>query len=147
MKDYTKGKSPEMLEPFFPNELFRHIIVSCFLVIIELVAVVFFPLPKLIDKPDHVPWLLLPVYNFKQLIHNETLFISILILCALLFVSWPFLISERKYDVSSFNSMKGINGSYARHVKRRRNLWQRPIPFTIVVITIVFVILLCFISP
>ncbi|RIJ89630.1 MAG: hypothetical protein DB853_14220 [Candidatus Brocadia sp.] len=74
MKDYTKGKSPEMLEPFFPNELFRHIIVLCFLVIIELVAVIFFPLPKLVKKPDHIPWPLLPVYNLKQLIQNETLF-------------------------------------------------------------------------
>ncbi len=33
MKDYTKGRSPEMLEPFFPNEIFRKIIVCSFLLI------------------------------------------------------------------------------------------------------------------
>lgn len=147
MKDYTKGKSPEMLEPFFPNELFRHIIVLCFLVIIELVAVIFFPLPKLVKKPDHIPWPLLPVYNLKQLIQNETPFISILVLCALLFVFWPFLIRERRYTVSSFNNTEGTNSGYARYVKERCNLWQRPIPFMIVITAIIFVVTLCFINP
>ncbi|MFN3532224.1 MAG: hypothetical protein ACK41Q_06865 [Candidatus Brocadia sp.] len=143
MKDYTKGKSPEMLEPFFPNELFRHVIVSCFLVIIELVAVVLFPLPlKVIEKPDYIPWFFLPIYKLNKLIQNEVMFISILVLCVLMFITWPFLVSGRKYS-----NTEGKNASYDRYVKGRRYLWQRPIPFTIVIITIVFVILLCFISP
>lgn len=148
MKDYTKGKSPEMLEPFFPNELFRHIIVSCFLIIVELVAIILFPLScKVINKPDHIPWFLLPIYNLDKLIQNKVVFVSILVLCALLFILWPFLVGDRKYDVSSFQKGEGTNSSYARYAKERRNLWQRPIPFMIVIITIVFVITLCFINP
>lgn len=134
MKDYTKGKTPEMLEPFFPNEIFRHIIVSCFLIIVELIAVILIPLPvKLINKPDHIPWFLLPIYNLDKLIQNKTLFISLLVLCALLFISWPFLVSGKKYNLLSPN-------------KERPNLWQRPIPFMIVIIVIISVITLCFIN-
>lgn len=134
MKDYTKGKTPEMLEPFFPNEVFRHIIVSCFLIIVELIAVILIPLPvKLINKPDHIPWFLLPIYNLDKLIQNKTLFISLLVLCALLFISWPFLVSGKKYNLLSPN-------------KERPNLWQRPIPFMIVIIVIISVITLCFIN-
>lgn len=148
MKDYTKGKSPEMLEPFFPNELFRHVIVSCFLVIIELIAVILFPLPfKVVNKPGHIPWVLLPVYKLDKLIKNEVMFISILVLCALLFISWPFLTGDRKYNLTSLNNAEGANGRCARYIRERRNLWQRPVPFTIVIITIVSIILLCFISP
>ncbi len=148
MKDYTKGKRPEMLEPFFPNELFRHIIVSCFLVIIELAAVGLFPLPfKVINKPDYIPWFLLPIYKLDKLIQNEVVFIPILVLCALLFISWPFLICGRKYNVSSFSSGECANRRCAGYTKDRRNLWQRPIPFMIVIITIVSVIALCLISP
>lgn len=96
MKDYTKGKKPEMLEPLFPNEIFRHIIVSCFLVIIEFIAVIVFPLPvKWVNKPDYVPWFLFPIYKIYNLIHNKTLFVILLILCAVLFVSWPFLVSRK----------------------------------------------------
>ena len=102
MKDYTKGKSPEMLEPFFPNEMFRHIIVSCFLVVLEFVGVVFFPVPKLVNKPDHIPWFLVPISKVDKFIQNEVLFISILVLCALLFVSWPFLVGDKKL-ISSRN--------------------------------------------
>lgn len=148
MKDYTKGKSPEMLEPFFPNELFRHIIVSCFLVIIELAAVVLFPLPfKVINKPDHILWFLLPIYKLDKLIQNEAVFISILVLCALLFISWPFLVSDRKYNISAFNNTDGMSNCCSRYSKERRTLWQMPILFMIVIITIVSVIALCLISP
>ncbi|MEP9410792.1 MAG: hypothetical protein HRF42_05205 [Candidatus Brocadia sp.] len=148
MKDYTKGKSPEMLEPFFPNELYRHIVVSCFLVIIELVAVILFPLPfKVVNKPDHIPWFLLPVYKLDKLIKNEVMFISILVLCALLFISWPFLVSNRKYNLTPLNNAEGANGRCARHIKECPNLWQRPVPFMIVIITIISVITLCFINP
>ncbi len=125
MKDYTKDKSPEMLEPFFPNELFRHIIVSCFLVVVELIAIIVFPLPKLISKPDYIPWFLLPLYKLNKLIRSEFVFISVVAVCALLFVSWPYLIP---------------------HGKKYHHLWQRPIPFTIVIITIISVITLCFVN-
>lgn len=147
MKDYTKGKSPEMLEPFFPNEIFRHITVGCFLVVVELISVMLFPLPcKLLNKPDHIPWFLLPVYKLNKLIHNEALFISISVLCALLFVSWPFLVSSRKHNLLSSDRTQDTNGNHACNSKERRYLWQRPIPFIVVIITILFVITLCFIN-
>ncbi|TVL98600.1 MAG: hypothetical protein CV087_21130 [Candidatus Brocadia sp. WS118] len=147
MKDYTKGKSPEMLEPFFPNELSRHIIVSCFLVILEMGAVIFFPLSwKAIDRPDHIPWFLLPVYKLHKLVHNEVLFIFVLVLSALLFVSWPFLVRDKKWNVSSFHNAEGKNGSYAKHSKERCNLWHRPVLFAIVISTIISLITLCFIK-
>ena len=127
MKDYTKDKSLEMLEPFFPNELFRHVIVSCFLVIVEFIAIIIFPLPfKLINKPDYIPWFLLPLYKLSKLIHGEVVFISLVVVCALLFISWPFHAS--KYDT------------------KHRKLWQRPIPFAIVIITLISLITLCFLN-
>ena len=147
MKDYTKGKTPEMLEPFFPNEIFRHIIVSCFIIIVELITVILIPLPvKLINKPDHIPWFLLPIYNLDKLIQNKTLFISLLVLCALLFISWPFLVSGKKYNLSSPNKEQVSNNIHVGYTKERNNLWQRPIPFMIVIIVIISVITLCFIN-
>src|SRR3990167_6058063 len=147
MKDYTKGKTPEMLEPFFRNEIFRHIIVSCFLIIVELIAVILFPLPvKLINKPDHVPWFLLPIYNLDKLIQNKALFIFLSVLCALLFISWPFLVSGKKYNLLSPDKEQGSNHSRVMYIKERPNLWQMPIPFTIVIFVIISVITLCLIS-
>lgn len=147
MKDYTKGKSPEMLEPFFPNELLRHIIVSCFLVILEMGAVILFPLPwKAINKPDHIPWFLLPVYKLHKLMHNEVLFISALVLSTLIFVSWPFLVRDTKGNASSLHNAGGQNGSFARQGKERCNLWHRPVLFAIVISTIILLITLCFIK-
>jgi hypothetical protein len=100
MKDYTKNRKPGMLEPFFPNEILRHIIVSCFLVVIELVAIIVFPLPKLINKPEHITWFLLPVYYLKELMKNECLFIITLSVCALLFVLWPFATNFKSWNRS-----------------------------------------------
>jgi len=147
VKDYTKGKTPEMLEPFFPNEIFRHIIVSCFLIIVELIAVILIPLPvKLINNPDHVPWFLLPIYNLDKLIQNKTLFVSLLVLCALLFISWPFLVSGKKYNLLSPSKEQVSNNIHVGYNKERPNLWQMPIAFVIVIIVIISVITLCFIN-
>src|SRR3989338_7596751 len=123
-----------MLEPFFPNEIFRHIIVSCFLIIVELIAVILFPLPvKLINKPDHIPWFLLPIYNLDKLIQNKTLFIS-----------WPLLVNGKKYYLLSPNKEQVSNHNRVMYIKERPNLWQRPIPFMIVIVVIISVITLCF---
>jgi hypothetical protein len=146
MKDYTKGRSPEMLEPFFPNEIFRHIIVSCFLLVIECIAVNFFPLPfKLIEKPDRISWFLLPVYKLSRLVHNEILLILILVAGALVFISWPFLSSGKIHNLLVLKKVKGFNRYHDGHIPERFNLWQSPIQFTIVVITLISLILLCFI--
>jgi hypothetical protein len=138
MKDYTKDKNPEKLEPFFPNEMFRHIIVACFLVIVELAAVIVLPLPwKFIDKPDHIPWFLLPVYRIRNLIQHDALFIALFISSVLLFILWPFITDRKRRNISSFNDSH----------KRNNNLWQRPILFSIVITAIIFVITVCFINP
>ena len=148
MKDYTKDRSPEMLEPFFPNEMFRHTIVSCFLVVLELIAVTLFPLPfKLVNKPDHISWFLLPIYNLSKLVKNEIFFIVILAFGALLFISWPFLVSDKGRKIVSFKTAKNIASHHVLQISERRNLWQRPISFTVVVIAIIFLIQLCFINP
>ncbi len=136
-----------MLEPFFPNELLRHIIVSCFLVILEIGAVILFPLPwKVVNKPDHIPWFLLPGYKLHKLMHHDVLFISVLVLSALIFVSWPFLVRDTKGNVSSFQNAEGQNYSHARHGEERCNLWHRPVLFAIVISTIISLITLCFIK-
>lgn len=97
VKDYTEGKKPDMLEPFFPNEILRHIIVFCFLVVIELIAVILFPLPvKLFDKPEHIPWFLLPIYLLDKTVQNTYAFISILIVFTLIFVFFPFIACRRR---------------------------------------------------
>ncbi|MDR4507860.1 MAG: hypothetical protein MRJ65_06430 [Candidatus Brocadiaceae bacterium] len=101
MKDYTKNRSPEMLEPFFPNELFRHLIVSCFLVVVELIAVMFFPAPVVFAaKPDHIPWFLYPIYLVKTHIHNEIFFIILLVTSAFVFIFLPFIIGGISRSVS-----------------------------------------------
>lgn len=146
MKDYTKGRSPDMLEPFFPNEVFRYIIVSCFLLVIECVAVNFFPLPfKLVEKPDRISWFLLPVYKLSRLVHNEKFFILILVAGAFAFISWPFLSSDKIYNLVFLKKVKNYNKYHTENTAERLNLWQMPIQFTVVVITLIAVILLCFI--
>ena len=68
------------------------------------------------------------------------------LLCALLFISWPFLVSGKKYNLLSPNKEQGSNNSHVGYSKERNNLWQRPIPFMIVIIVIISVITLCFIN-
>lgn len=145
MKDYTKGRSPEMLEPFFPNEIFKKIIVCSFLLVVEFAAVMYFPLPwKLIDKPDHISWFLLPVYKLQKLVHNDLFFTLILAFCALIFISWPFLTNGRILDFLALKKAKDSTRCHAAHISERYNLWQRPVSFTVVIITFIFIIQLCF---
>jgi quinol-cytochrome oxidoreductase complex cytochrome b subunit len=145
MKDYTKDRGPEMLEPFFPNEMFRHTIVSCFLIVLDLIAVILFPLPcKLVNKPDTISWFLLPFYKLSKLVQNENMFILILAFCALLFISWPFLARVKKHKPVSVKKEKDIDSCRVLQIPEHRNLWQRPIPFTVVIITIISLIQLCF---
>lgn len=137
MKDYTKDKDPEELEPFFPNEMFRHIIVACFLITVELAAVIVLPLPwKPISKPEHIPWFLLPAYRLRSLIQSDTLFTTLSVFSALLFILWPFITERKKRNIPSRNEGR----------KRNDNLWQRPILFSIVITAIIFVITICFIN-
>jgi len=100
MKDYTKNKRPEMLEPFFPNEMFRYIIVGCFLVVLDFAAVLFFPLPfHPVNKPEHIPWFFYPGYLLKKAVQNEGLFIFILVAGSLFFVFIPFIFRwKRRQD-------------------------------------------------
>lgn len=147
MKDYTIDRGPERLEPFFPNEMFRHTIVSCFLIVLELIAVSIFPLPfKIINKPNNITWFLLPFYKLSKLVQNELLFILILSFCALLFISWPFLVRDRKNKILPVKNVKGNYGYHILQFSERRNLWQRPILFAVVILTISSLVQLCFIK-
>ena len=142
MKDYAKGRSPDMLEPFFPNEPFRHAIVSCFLIIVELVAVMVLPLPwRVGGRPDYVPWFFMPIYGLRRLIHNEPLFITFLVVCAILFVSWPFLVVRKKRHTV----LSGSDGNAGNGAKECGDLWKRPVLFAIVVAALLSIITLCFI--
>ncbi len=142
MKDYTKNKKPEELEPFFPNEIFRHIIAACFLAVIELIAVIAFPLPwKFSNKPDHIPWFFLPIYRLQKLVQSDILFITLLAFSALIFISLPFLADMRKCSVPPFGNRHDMR------MKKINNLWQRPILLSAVIVVIIFVITLCFINP
>ena len=100
MKDYTKNKRPDMLEPFFPNEMFRYIIVGCFLVVLDLLAVLFFPLPfNPVNKPEHTPWFFIPVYLLKKCTHSEFVFILMLVASALFFIFLPFIFrGKQRHD-------------------------------------------------
>ncbi|MCC7213004.1 MAG: hypothetical protein E3K40_12210 [Candidatus Brocadia sp.] len=109
MKDYTQGRTPEMLEPFFPNEMFRYIIVSCFLLIIECLAVIFLPLPfTFMNKPDYVPWFGLPFYELSKYLQNDIVLIFFIACCALLLILWPFLENAIRYTPKNRLSLKRI---------------------------------------
>ncbi|MDO8140769.1 MAG: hypothetical protein Q6358_04660, partial [Candidatus Brocadiales bacterium] len=110
-----------------PETLVLNVIIAIWTSVPVVLSPIFCPLPfKLTSKPDSIPWFLLPLYKLNKLIHSEVVFISLVVVCALLFVSWPYLIP---------------NGKGEHH-----NLWQRPIPFAIVVITIIFLITVCILN-
>ncbi|OQY98922.1 MAG: hypothetical protein B6D35_10750 [Candidatus Brocadia sp. UTAMX2] len=109
MKDYTQGRTPEMLEPFFPNEMFRHIIVSCFLLAVECIAVIFLPFSfPFIEKYAGIPWFGLPFYELHKYLQNDLLLIVIMVFCALFLISWPFLENAFRYNPKNKLSLKKV---------------------------------------
>ncbi|MDR4506293.1 MAG: hypothetical protein MRK01_16095 [Candidatus Scalindua sp.] len=130
MVDYRKGRSKEELEPFFPNEILRHTILTFFLISAVLVGVIILPesFQKSIDEyatfQTRPPWYLLPFYQLSFLVTSKALYITALVVSALLFVAVPFL--DR--DVT-------------------RCLWKKPVFLSLVILSLsmfIFLGLMCF---
>lgn len=108
MKDYTKGRKPEELEPFFPNEVLRMIGMILLLMAVIMFLVIFLPEAKEEPAnpyftPPHIKpdWYFLPVYQALKLIPNKILGVMMQGVGILLLILLPFL------DVSKKGIKKG----------------------------------------
>jgi quinol-cytochrome oxidoreductase complex cytochrome b subunit len=125
MVDYSKGRSEEELEAFYPNEVLRHIILIFLFISAVMLGVLFLPdsLQKSTDEfasfQTRPPWFLLPFYHFSGLINNKVWYVAILVIYAITFISVPFL--DRNAE---------------------RSLWKKPIFLTIVIINLLMIFVL-----
>ncbi len=126
MKDYSRYYRPDQLEPFFPNEFLRHIIVVCVLFIVLLVGAIFLPessqeavsLSEDAGRGPH-PWYLLPISELSRLVPNRTAFLAILGCAGAALLSVPF------WDRTD-----------------ERRLWRRPVFFPVAIATLVILLAL-----
>jgi len=97
MADYSKGRSEEELEPFFPNEILRHTLVTFFFISAIMLGVLFFPesFQKSTDEfasfQTRPMWFLLPFIHFSTLINSKVWYVVILTIYAIMFITIPFL--------------------------------------------------------
>lgn len=125
MVDYSKGRSEEELEAFYPNEILRHTLLTFLFISAVMLGVLFLPesFQKATDEfasfQTKPPWFLLPFYHLSSLINNRVWYVSILVIYAITFISVPFL--DRNTE---------------------RSLWKKPIFFSIVVINILLIFVL-----
>ena len=125
MADYSKGRSEEELEAFYPNEILRHTLITFLIISAVMLGVLFLPesFQKATDEfasfQTKPPWFLLPFYHLSSLINNRVWYVSILVIYAITFISVPFL---------------------DRNTERR--LWKKPIFFSIVIINILMIFVL-----
>ncbi|MFQ5862446.1 MAG: hypothetical protein ACE5IC_04920 [Candidatus Brocadiales bacterium] len=126
MKDYSKYYRPEELEPFYPNEFLRHILVILILIIGLLLGVMFLPesaqdaLGIGEDAPEEKPlWYLLPIYELSRLVADKTAFFAILGCAAAALLSVPF------WDRT-----------------KEKRLWRRPVFFPIVIVCLMIILTL-----
>jgi len=125
MVDYSKGRSEEELEAFYPNEVLRHIILSFLFISAVMLGVLFLPdsLQKSTDEfasfQTRPQWFLLPFYHLSGLINNKVWYVAILVIYAITFISVPFL--DRNAE---------------------RSLWKKPIFLTIVIINLIMIFVL-----
>ena len=122
MADYSKGRSEEELEPFFPNEILRHTLVTFFFISAIMLGVLFFPesFQKSTDEfasfQTKPMWFLLPFFHFSTLINNKVWYVIILTIYAIMFVAVPFL--DRNAE---------------------RSLWKKPVFLSIVTINLLMI--------
>lgn len=122
MVDYSKGRSEEELEAFYPNEILRHTLLTFLFISAVMLGVLFLPesFQKATDEfasfQTKPPWFLLPFYHLSSLINNRVWYVSILVIYAITFISVPFL--DRNTE---------------------RSLWKKPIFFSIVIINILMI--------
>lgn len=119
MVDYSKGRREEELEPFFPNEILRYTLLAFLFISAVMLGVLYFPesFQKSIDEfaafHNKPPWFLLPFYRFSDLINDKVLYIVILAIYAITFISVPFL--DRRSE---------------------RSLWKKPVFLYIIIINL-----------
>ena len=122
MADYSKGRSEEELEPFFPNEILRHTLLTFFFISAVMLGVLFFPesFQKSTDEFASIqtkpPWFLLPFYYLSSLINNKFCYILIISIYAIAFIGVPFL--DRNAE---------------------RSLWKKPVFLSIVIINLLMI--------
>ncbi len=123
MVDYSKGRSEEELEAFYPNEILRHTLLTFLFISAVMLGVMFFPesFQKSTDEfasfPTRPPWFLLPFYHCSSLINNKIWHVTTLAIYAITFISIPFL--DRNSE---------------------RSLWKKPIFLSIVIINLLMII-------
>ncbi|MBT3880991.1 MAG: hypothetical protein HON76_13225 [Candidatus Scalindua sp.] len=125
MTDYSKGRSQEELEPFFPNEILRHTLVTFFFISAVMLGVLFFPesFQKSTDEfasfQTKPPWFLIPFYHVSDLTNNKIWCITIFLIYAIAFISVPFI--DRNAE---------------------RSLWKKPIFLSVVIINLLMIFVL-----
>jgi quinol-cytochrome oxidoreductase complex cytochrome b subunit len=125
MADYSKGRSEEELEPFFPNEILRHTLLTFFFISAVMLGVLFFPesFQKSTDEfasfQTKPPWFLLPFFHFSSLINHEIWCVTVFAIYAIVFIFVPFLDRNHK-----------------------RSLWKKPVFLSIVIINILMILAL-----
>ena len=126
--DYSEGRSEEELEPFYPNEILRHTLLTFLFISAVMLGVIFIPesFQKATDEfvalQARPPWYLLSFYQLLDLIKNKAEYLVILIVFAIAFIGIPFL--DRKSE---------------------KSLWKKPIFLSIIVINLLMIVLLGFI--
>jgi len=125
MVDYSNGRSEEELEPFFPNEILRHTLLSFLLLSAIMLGVLFLPesFKNSVDgsasSVNKIPWFLLPFYYLSGLIDNKALYLLVVSLYAVAFIGVPLL------DRSS-----------------ERSLWKKPVFLSIVLVNLLMILAL-----
>ena len=122
MVDYSNGRCEEELEPFFPNEILRHTLLTFLLISSIMLGVLFLPesfqnsLDESISHENSPPWFLLPFYYIYDLIDNKALYVLIISLYAIAFIGVPFL--DRNSE---------------------RRLWKKPVFLSIVLVNLLMI--------
>ncbi len=125
MVDYRKGRSEGELEPFFPNEILRHILLTFLLISAIMLGVLFLPesFQKSIDDyasyENRPLWFLLPFSHLSSLINSKVWCIIVIAIYAMAFIAVPFL--DRNY---------------------KRSLWKKPVFLSIVIINLLMIFML-----
>ncbi len=122
MVDFSKGRSEEELEAFYPNEILRHTLLTFLFISAVMLGVLFLPesFQKSTDEfasfQTRPPWFLLPFYHCSSLINNRVWHVVILVIYAITFIGIPFL--DRNPE---------------------RSLWKKPVFLSIVIANLLMI--------
>ncbi len=122
MADYSKGRREEELEPFFPNEILRHTLLTFLLISAIMLGVLFLPesFQKSTDEfasfQTKPLWFLLPFYHLSNLTNNKFWCFAIFSIYAMVFITVPFI--DRNAEM---------------------RLWKKPVFLSIVIINLLMI--------